>query len=87
MGLIRDVEDKTLNVSTVLLVGIGDATEDEQELVIELATGMVVAALVNLRNFHPLVELRVVNFDFLCSTIDFLARAGHNDVAVLNSTA
>lgn len=52
-----------------------------------MAARVIVATLINLCNLHPLIEFRVVNFDFLRCTIDLFARAGHNDVAVLDGTA
>lgn len=85
--LVGYVKDESLNVRAILLVGIGDAAEDEQELVIEMAAGVIMTALVNLCNFHPLVELRVVNLDLLSGSVDLLARARHDDVAVLDGTA
>lgn len=75
-------EDQTLDGVGVLLACVLDAAEDVNKLVLEVAAGVVVSALVDVLELHPLVLIRIIQLDFLGGLTHLFPGAGNHDVGV-----
>ena len=80
--LNRMLDVDSLNSGHVSTSRVGNSTEDVDVFVVELATGVVVSALVQLREHVPRVGVAIVDLAFPGGSIDFLAGACDNNEVV-----
>jgi len=80
---VGDVE--TFDGGQVLFGLVRDAAEHVYPLTIEVATGVVVTALVKHRQLAPLVLLHVVQLNTAACLLNVFAGTSHHEVAVLDS--
>ena len=69
----------------ILLAGLGDAAEDEDEALVKGAARVVVPAYVQVRNFEPKVKVDVVLLASFEGIVLFTPRARHDEELVIQT--